>query len=59
MISTTISLWLARIPCAYFIASNYGRDNLFYCFAIGWIVGLIITVSYYMSGRWKNKSLVK
>ncbi len=59
MISTTISLWLARIPCAYYIANNYGRDNLFYCFAIGWIVGLIISTSYYMTGRWKNKSVVK
>ena len=59
MVSTLISLWIARVPSAYILAHYFGRDNMFFCFAIGWVLGLMITLTYYLSGRWKNKSVVK
>lgn len=58
MISSLVSLWAARIPVAYFLADRFGRDNLFYCYVIGWLAGILISGAYYLSGRWKNKSII-
>lgn len=59
MISTMISLLLVRVPLAYFLADRFGRDNMFFSFPIGWLVGLLILVPYFLKGNWQNKSLVK
>ncbi len=58
MISSLVSLWAARIPVAYFLADHFGRDNLFYCYVVGWLAGILISGFYYLSGRWKNKSII-
>lgn len=58
MISTLLSLWLVRLPVAYYLADHFGRDNLFYCYVIGWVAGIILSGAYYLTGRWKNKSVV-
>ena len=58
MISSLVSLWAARIPVAYYLADHFGRDSLFYCYVIGWLAGILISGVYYMTGRWKNKSVV-
>ncbi len=55
MISSFVSLWFARLPIAYLIAEYWGRDYIFYSYAVGWIFGIVISVTYYYSGRWKNK----
>lgn len=55
LVAAVVSLWLARLPLAYLLAET-GRDNLFYSFPLGWVVGLVIVGTYYMTGRWKNKS---
>ena len=57
MVSATVSLWLARVPAAYLLAS-LGKNEIFWCFAIGWIPGILISGGYYLSGRWKNKCIV-
>lgn len=59
LISTTLSLWAARVPSAYLIAHFIGRDDLYFCYAIGWALGLSLALTYYLSGRWKNKSIIK
>ncbi len=56
MISSILGLWLARIPAAYLLASLFGRDNLFFCYAAGWVVGILITGSYYFFGNWREKA---
>ena len=58
LISAIVSLWFARVPLAYLLATT-GRDNMFYSFFLGWIVGCAIVIPYYYSGRWKKKSLVR
>lgn len=58
MVTTLVALWVVRLPAAYYLAANYGRDNIFYCYAIGWAVGLVLALAYYLTGRWKNKALV-
>lgn len=54
-IATLISLWLARVPSAYLLSRYLGGDNMHWCYAIGWIMGLCILVPYYYSGRWKKR----
>jgi putative MATE family efflux protein len=54
-IATLISLWLARVPSAYLLSKYFGGDNMHWCYAIGWIMGLCILIPYYYSGRWKNR----
>lgn len=56
MVSSLASIWLGRIPSAYYIAANMGRQYLFYSYGAGWVLGLLITGIYYVTGRWKIKS---
>ncbi|MEG1549515.1 MAG: MATE family efflux transporter [Ruthenibacterium sp.] len=58
LLSSILSLWLARVPAAYLLTHFFGANNMHFCFAIGWVLGLAICVPYYLSGRWKNKSIV-
>lgn len=58
MLSSLISLWLARIPVAYLLAEYLGKDNIYFCYAIGWVPGIIIAGSFYLTGRWKRKAVV-
>ena len=57
MLGSIVSLWVGRVPAAYLLAKYVGRDYIFYSYAIGWFLWLIIVVPYYMSGRWKLKSV--
>jgi putative MATE family efflux protein len=54
-IATLISLWLARVPSAYLLSKYFGGDNMHWCYAIGWVMGLCILIPYYYSGRWKSR----
>lgn len=58
MVSSIVALWLARIPAAYLIANWFGKDYIFYSYAIGWALGILISAIYYYTGRWKRKSIV-
>lgn len=58
MISSFISLWIARIPAAYLMAHFFGQDFIFYSYPIGWVFGIVIAYGYYRTGRWKNKSII-
>lgn len=59
MISTLFALWLVRVPTAYLLAHFFGGEMMYYSYAIGWVVGIIVSGGYYATGRWKNKSVVK
>lgn len=58
MISSLISLWLARIPASYILSSIFGVSGIWMGIPIGWIVGFIVTGIYYKKGHWKTKSVV-
>ncbi len=58
MISSMISLWIARIPASYLLSSFYGVNGIWMGIPIGWCVGLIVTGIYYKNGYWKNKAVV-
>jgi Na+-driven multidrug efflux pump len=55
LVSTTLSLWVARIPLAYFFAARFGRDSMFYSYPAGWLAGLLFLIPYYVSGRWQKR----
>lgn len=57
MISSIISLILARVPSAYIFDHYFGKYNMFWCYAFGWVIGAIITSIYYLSGHWIPKEL--
>lgn len=58
MISSLISLWLARIPAAYLLSSIFGVGGIWMGVPIGWAVGFVVTGIYYKKGYWRNKSVI-
>lgn len=58
MISSFIGLWLARLPAAYLFAHFFDKESIYYSYAVGWVLGLLISGLYYAGGKWKNKSIV-
>lgn len=58
LISSMISLWLARIPASYILSSVFGVNGIWMGIPIGWLVGLIVTGIYYKKGKWKSKGII-
>lgn len=54
LISSIISLWLARIPGAYFFSNIIGVDGIWIGIPIGWIIGFMITGLYYKYANWSK-----
>lgn len=54
LISTIVSLILARVPSAYWLGAHFGRDTIFYSYGLGWALGALISGFVLFSGRWKN-----
>lgn len=58
MISTFVSLWFVRVPIAYMIADHFGKEYIYYSYAVGWTAGILISYPYYKFGKWKNKRII-
>ena len=59
MVATFTALYLIRIPAATFISDHIGVNGIWWGEPMGTLVGLIILLVYYKSGRWKGKVVVK
>ena len=57
MLVAIIGMIFLRIPAVYLLADWLGPEYMFYGFGIGWSVGVVLGVSYFLSGRWKRKRL--
>lgn len=55
MLSNIIALWGARVPAAYLFAHLFGKENLYWAYPVGWIIGIIISGTVYLRGRWKER----
>ena len=55
MIFTVISLWLIRIPFAFFLSPYMGEKAIWWSAPAGWVIGLILTYLYYRNGRWHRR----
>lgn len=54
MLITTLSLWIIRIPLAYFLSDLFGAQGIWWSIPAGWTVGCIGAILYYNSGLWKK-----
>jgi len=57
MFLSIFSLWLVRVPLAYFLSSKYGEIGIWWSIPIAWIVGFFGVLIYYLSGKWKGKTV--
>jgi Na+-driven multidrug efflux pump len=56
-VATLISLWFARVPAAFLLSKYLGGNNMHWCYAIGWIMGLAILIPYYFAGKWRDGAI--
>jgi len=58
MIGSIFSMWLIRVPVA-FVFSHFSSapENMFWCYGIGWFVGICITIPVYLRGTWQKNIL--
>lgn len=59
MFITLISLWVFRVPLAFFLSKLLDETGIWWAFPIGWITGALLSYIYYLTGRWKSKVVVK
>jgi len=61
MFISLFSLWVIRIPVAYFLSKHpdIGLNGVWWSIPIGWCSGVVLYYLYYLSGRWKTKVVVK
>ena len=60
MLISTATLWILRIPLASYLASTaLGVRGIWLAMLIGTFVGALLSAAYYLTGRWRNKVLVK
>ncbi|MCP4552651.1 MAG: MATE family efflux transporter [Bacteroidetes bacterium] len=59
MFITIFALWVVRIPVCYYLAESMGSNGVWWGIPIAWIVGMILSYLYYLTGRWKSKSILR
>ncbi len=59
MFITLFSLWIIRIPVAYFLSSSMGVTGIWWAIPTGWIAGMTFSYLYYLQGSWKKKSVFR
>lgn len=59
MFFSLISLWIIRIPLAFFLSAKVGQTGIWWAIPSGWIIGLSLSFIYYKKGRWKRMAVVK
>lgn len=59
MFTTLIALWVVRVPASYFLADRMGVTGIWWAIPLGWGTGFILAFLYYLTGRWKTKSVIR
>lgn len=55
MLCTVVSLLAIRLPLAFYLSKAMGRpEGIWYAILIGLAVGMLMSLSYYFSGKWKT-----
>jgi putative MATE family efflux protein len=58
MLITLLSLWIIRIPFAYFLSYRMGEQGIWWAIPIAWLAGALFSFSYYLTGKWENKGVI-
>jgi putative MATE family efflux protein len=59
MIITIVSLWVVRLPLSVYMSKQIGVTGIWWALPVSWFVGFVLIMAYYLSGKWKNKGVVK
>lgn len=59
MIITLLALWAIRLPTSWLLSVEIGSNGIWWGIPIAWAFGVSFSYFYYLSGRWKNKAVVK
>jgi putative MATE family efflux protein len=59
MFITLFSLWVIRVPSAFLLAEKMGETGIWWSIPSGWLVGLVLSYLYYLTGSWKRKTVVR
>ncbi|MFO7671359.1 MAG: MATE family efflux transporter [Bacteroidales bacterium] len=72
MFITLFSLWIIRIPAAVFLSretipflgltikgAGLGAEGIWWSIPAGWGFGMVLSMIYYNTGRWKTRSVIK
>ena len=59
MIITLFGLWIIRIPAAWLLSKPFGAVGIWWAIPMAWAIGAVLQYTYYKSGRWKKKAIVK
>lgn len=59
MFITLFSLWIVRIPISYVLSLKYGVNGIWWGIPVAWFFGMSLTYIYYLSNRWKTKSVIR
>ena len=58
MFITLFSLWIIRIPIAYFLSDIFGSKGIWWAVPVAWLFGMIATSIYYKTGKWRTAVVV-
>ncbi len=59
MFISVLSLWIIRVPFAAILSKPLGETGIWWSVPIAWVFGFGGALVYYLSGKWKNKIVVK
>ncbi|WP_085537650.1 MATE family efflux transporter [Massilibacteroides vaginae] len=59
MMVSLFSLWLIRIPLAYYLGETFGRIGIWWAIGLSIVIAFTITFIYYKTGYWKKRCVVK
>ncbi|URA10784.1 MATE family efflux transporter [Thermospira aquatica] len=59
MIITILSLWGLRIPVSVFFSRYWGTNGIWWGIPVAWLFGMVFSGLYFLTGRWRNKVVVK
>ncbi len=59
MFITLFALWFIRIPVAWILSQHFGETGIWWSTPVGWFTGMILSILYYLSGKWKKKTVIK
>lgn len=51
---TLIMFWAIRLPVGWYMSTHFPSELLHASYPISWVVSCILTVGYFMTGRWKR-----
>ncbi|HNY01528.1 MAG TPA: MATE family efflux transporter [Bacteroidales bacterium] len=61
MFISLFSLWIIRIPVAWFLShrTGLGLSGVWWAIPLGWMSGVVFYYAYYRTGNWKKKSVLR